>query len=292
MNRSIFFLLFFLFSLVCLSQNSVKLYVHVIQYGNSSQVSANQTKVDGMLCNLSTDFNGVMSFSWDGVIQYINDPYVYTTPLLLTATYMEANFNIPNGVNIYIYGDDEHQAVAGGIGFGDYILIGSGERDNTPIHQTRLLTHEMGHIFNLNHVTNDITNIMCDACSGGSITDWDHFTGAQKNIMIANLSGRGNLTTSNPGQDLCPPPPCPSPNANNISISTVPFGFGNWWVTHATYNGANLTWEWELLSNNMWGAGGGSNWIMWEDSGYGVDLRVRVTNSCGSTSGWKEYTRN
>jgi hypothetical protein len=132
----------------------VTIYVHVLRRDNGTggQSSAN---VNSALGYLDSAFNprGI-SFDWNGIINYIDDTSLYDAP---SGVMNSLPSDHTNGVDIYLGDDSVGHPVDGngygtteGVGYSSKLMV-TGFFLGTNLVRSPILSHEMGHVFNLWH---------------------------------------------------------------------------------------------------------------------------------------------
>lgn len=133
----------------------VTIYVHVIRKGNytGGQSVSDVNEAMGYLDDAYNPYN--IFFDWDGNINYINNTFIFENP-----AYWTTLSDNSDGVDIYLFDDSVNHPISEqgygqseGVGFSSKLMVtGSfGENNEYPLVRSHVLSHEMGHVFNLWH---------------------------------------------------------------------------------------------------------------------------------------------
>ena len=150
----------------------VKIYVHVIRKSNHTG-GQSISDVNEALSYLDVDFNPYnIYFDWDNVINYIDNTSVYNNPAGNWETLQEHE----DGVDIYLFDDAVVHPISG-LGYGQTTNVGETSKLMVTGHfvgyeellyslpKSHILSHEMGHVFNLWHTHHGAdSNEDPDAC--------------------------------------------------------------------------------------------------------------------------------
>lgn len=132
---------------------SLKIYVHVIR--NSMGIGGQSDHdVQDALAILHQDFNPHdIFFIWDCEIDYIDDDNWFVGPLSNPTGIYSIN-NHYDGIDIYLFPATANSpgGKANGVGSSsEFWVSGTWPINDLPVAQTRIISHEMGHVINLWH---------------------------------------------------------------------------------------------------------------------------------------------
>lgn len=127
----------------------LRVYFHVVR-SSSGTGGVSSSNVSTAYDILNSDFysHGIRFF-WDGNIDYIdNDSFYNNSP---TVNIYNVNNHV-NGIDIYLYPSNSNfnEGLANGVGLSSEYYV-SGSFNGTPLCDTHVISHEMGHVLNLWH---------------------------------------------------------------------------------------------------------------------------------------------
>ncbi len=194
----------------------VKIYVHVIRKDNHTG-GQSISDVNEALSYLDLDFNPYqIYFDWDNIINYIDDTAIFDNP----AGYWLSLPENQDGVDIYLFDDSVVHPVTG-LGYGSTTNVGETSKLMVTgyfvgyeellysLPKSHILSHEMGHVFNLWHTHHgEDSNEDPDACDelvdgsnsdvcGDYITDTPADPNMGFNIDLSNCEWTGSGVEDN-----------------------------------------------------------------------------------------------
>ena len=126
-----------------------KVYFHVVRYANG-QGGITLYDVREALDVLNEDFNPHdIYFEWEGTVDYINNSYYAATP----SSGLYSINNHLDGIDIYLCPKNSvSKGHSAGFGQGTEMFVSGCDDDlDVPLCTTHVISHEMGHLFNLYH---------------------------------------------------------------------------------------------------------------------------------------------
>ena len=158
-------------SLTSTGPYNLKIYFHVIR-DNDGNGGHNEDMVYRSLCRLNEDFNPHnIYFVWDETINYIDNDLYFTTST--SGIYNEGNHT--DGIDVYLFPDSHNTGGgrANGVGESSEFWV-SGSYTNPPfqfgngesITDSKIISHEMGHVLFLWHTFQDCGTNNADNTDG------------------------------------------------------------------------------------------------------------------------------
>ena len=200
-----------------LSDNSycVKIYMHVIRNTNGTG-GQTTSAVNQTFQILNDDYNPHdISFSWDGVIDYIDNSTYYNNPNHgWSPTTPPTIFGVNNhqdGIDIYLYDDSiGGSGLANGVGeSSEFYVTGSWGSTNKSLITSHVISHEMGHVLFLWHTFHgtaeggtdnpcaELVNGSNSSTCGDYVTDTPADPHLQFNVSFPNCQWTGSGTDAN-----------------------------------------------------------------------------------------------
>ncbi|MGK0316090.1 MAG: hypothetical protein ACI86M_002322, partial [Saprospiraceae bacterium] len=132
----------------------LKTYIHVIRDGNSNGGVTN-SQISTMFAQLESGFGPLgINFSWDNNVDYIDSDLYFNAQ---STSQLSPLFDVssPDGIDIFLLPETHYvqAGLADGVGDNTALLL-SGKfwlGPNTPLLESKVPLHELGHVFGLNH---------------------------------------------------------------------------------------------------------------------------------------------